>query len=102
MFKHIVMWKIKDHVEGLTKYQSAQKAKRLLEAVAEKVPQVVSLEVGIHIDASDDAFASDLVMISEFANRNDLQAYLDHPEHKKIIPFMKSIRDERRVVDYEA
>lgn len=99
MLKHIVMWKIKDQVGGLSKIESAQKAKRLLEDVAEKVPNILSLEVGL--DCSGDELSSDLVMISTFASREGLATYLQHPEHLKIVPFMKSIRAERRVVDYE-
>ena len=40
MFKHIVMWKLKDFAEGASKAENAQKIKALLEGLKPKIKQI--------------------------------------------------------------
>ena len=58
--------------------------------------------LGIHVDDSqaspDDV---DVILYSEFDDMHALEAYYPHPEHVKIKPFAKAIREERRVINYE-
>jgi hypothetical protein len=35
------------------------------------------------------------------ATTNDLMAYQQHPEHQKIVDFIKNIAEQKAVVDYE-
>lgn len=99
MIKHIVMWKLLDEAEGNSKQENARIAKQMLEALNGKVPGLIKLEVGIDFSAAEGA--SDLLLYSEFADRAALERYQQHPEHIAVFPFMKAIRSERRVVDYE-
>jgi Stress responsive A/B Barrel Domain. len=93
------MWRLKDFANGAGKEENAKKLKSLLEALKDKISQIKNIEVGINTSGSD--AASDVVLYSEFESMEDLNAYQEHPEHKKIVGFVNEVRSERRVVDYE-
>ena len=63
------------------------------------MPVLLKLEVGI--DVSREEGSSDLALYSEFASREALAAYQEHPDHKAVMPLVQEARSERRVVDYE-
>jgi len=98
MLVHIVILKLKDEAEGQTKDQNLQKLKRDLLDLCDKIPQIRKLEVGIQ--ALSDETASDLAIYSEFENEVDLAIYARHPDHQKVLTFVKKVITERRVVDY--
>lgn len=95
MIKHIVMWKFKDEVAEADKLEM----KRQLEALKGVVPTLVDIEIGMDVVGKD--ASKDMVLYSEFASMNDLQAYAVHPEHLKVVEFVKPLVCERAVVDYE-
>jgi hypothetical protein len=99
MIKHIVMWRLKDEAAGATKEENALKLKESLESLLDLVPSLIAAEVGINFNPSDAAF--DVVLYSEFEDREGLKAYQNHPEHVKIVDFVGEIRSDRAVVDYE-
>lgn len=99
MFKHIVMWRLKDEAEGATKAENAQKMKEMLEALPAKVPGVIKLEVGINVVESETCSA--VCLYSEFNNLEEMDAYQVHPEHQKCVAFIKTVVSERRAADYE-
>jgi type II secretory pathway component PulM len=96
MLRHIVLWKMK---ESVTKKKEMHQIKSLLEALKEKVPEIVELEVGIDI-THDDASA-DIVLNSLFKNKEDLIQYQQHPEHVEVVKGLRVLTTEKRVVDYE-
>ena len=98
MLKHIVMWRVRATTDR-TQEQNATEMKRLLEALSGRIPGLLAIEVGINTVAGNDAM--DVVLYSEFAGRQALAAYLQHPEHERVAEFVKAVRVERRVVDYE-
>jgi len=63
------------------------------------IMEIKSLEVGINVLKAPTSY--DLVLIVEFANILDLQAYQAHPEHVKVADYILKIREARAVVDYE-
>jgi heme-degrading monooxygenase HmoA len=99
MVKHIVMWKLRDRAEGSEKLANAMLIKSRLESLPGKIPGILKLEIGIDISGTEDSF--DVVLYSEFASREDLQSYQNHPEHRAVMPFISAVREERKVVDYE-
>lgn len=98
MIKHIVMWRLRE--EAGDKAANAQELKRQMESLNGRIPGLLRLEVGI--DFSQEGESSDVVLYSEFESRQALDAYQVHPAHAEVVPFVKSVRAERRVVDYEA
>ena len=100
MIKHIVMWKLKDHAEGCSKLENAQKLKSRLESLPDKIIEIKVAEAGINFDDSDAAF--DVVLYSEFENKEALKTYQAHPEHQRLVrEFLNKVRIEKKVVDYE-
>ena len=95
MIKHIVMWKFKDEVGEADKLEM----KRELEALKGLVPTLVDIEIGM--DVAGKEASMDMVLYSEFASMDDLQAYAIHPEHLNVVGFVKPLVCERAVVDYE-
>ena len=95
MIKHIVMWKFNDGVAEADKLEM----KRQLEALKDLVPCLLDIEIGMNV-AEGDA-AKDMVLYSEFQSLEDLKAYAVHPEHLKVVEFVKPLVCERAVVDYE-
>jgi len=99
MIKHIVFWKLKDEANGLSKIENATTIKQRLENLNGKIEGLITLEVGI--DFLHSVESADLVLYSEFENKEALTFYANHPLHKEIMPFIAEARSERRVVDYE-
>ena len=98
LIKHIVMWRLNEQAGNKT--ENALQVKQLLESLNGKIPGLIRLEVGI--DFSKEEESSEVVLYSEFESRQALAAYQLHPAHAAVVPFVKSVRAERRVVDYEA
>jgi len=92
MIKHIVMWKLRNKAD-------AEIIKDNLEALAGKIPGLLSVEVGI--DFSNSEQSADVVLYSELESREALAAYQAHPEHQAVIPLIKAAAVSRTVVDYE-
>jgi quinol monooxygenase YgiN len=99
MIKHVVMWWLRDSEDGVSRQENAQRLKAMLEALTASVPGIAALEVGINM--IEDEAAADVVLVSAFADQAALDAYQKHPEHLKVAEFVKRVRTERRVVDYD-
>ncbi|MCK5676098.1 MAG: Dabb family protein [Verrucomicrobia bacterium] len=95
MIKHIVMWKFKDEATEVDKLEM----KRQLESLKGVVPSLVNIEIGLDVSCKEASM--DMVLYSEFQTTEDLTAYAGHPEHLKVVEFVKPLVCERAVVDYE-
>ncbi|MEP0006807.1 MAG: Dabb family protein [Balneola sp.] len=100
MIKHIVMWKLKPVAEGKTKQENAEIIKELLEGLPAKIEELDSAEVGINILSSDDEAICDVVLKTICKDAEALKVYAEHPDHQKVVQFIKKVVNERRVVDY--
>lgn len=100
MLKHIVMWKFKDEAEGKTREQNCVYIKGMLEALPPKIPFIRGLEVGINAYAGPMSY--DMVLVTEFDSKDDLDLYAGHPDHVKVSEYVAKVRDSRAVVDYQA
>jgi hypothetical protein len=99
MIKHIVMWKLKDEAEGADRAANARKVKELLDACIGLVPGMGTFEVALAQPGLEATY--DVVLYSEFADRDALNAYLDHPQHVALKPFIGAVREARQCMDYE-
>jgi hypothetical protein len=99
MIKHIVMWKLKDEAEGADRAANARKVKELLDACIGLVPGMGTFEVALAQPGLEATY--DVVLYSEFADRDALNAYLDHPQHVALKPFIGAVREGRQCMDYE-
>ena len=95
MIVHIVMFQFKE----AHKKANIIQAKQMLENLMGAVPSLKSIDVGLNF--SDEERAMDLSIITSFASREDLEAYAVHPEHVKVVDFIKTVVEYSKVVDYE-
>jgi hypothetical protein len=99
MFKHIVLWKLKDSANGKSREENARLIKERLEEIANMLDGLRHLEVGFDVLHGDDA--ADVALYTEFESRAAYEAYNAHPAHKAVAGFIREVRTERRVIDYE-
>ena len=99
MLKHVVMWKFKDFAEGASKDRNLRTAKELLDVLPSRIPAIKSLEVGI--DTLHTESSHDLVLCSAFENQQTLDEYQKHPEHVKVVGFLRKVHQGKVVVDFE-
>ena len=95
MVVHIVMFKFKEENRQANLIQ----AKQMLEALMGAVPTLRSMDVGMNFAKEDRAM--DLSIITTFENKAGLEAYAVHPEHLKVVEFIKQVVEYSKVVDYE-
>jgi len=98
MLKHIVMWKIRDEVDGKPKAEVCREIKEMLEALPGKISCIKKLEVGINALPSD--ASDDLVLITEFDSPEDLKIYAVHPDHLAVADVIGKAKLTRNAVDY--
>lgn len=99
MLKHIVMWKLKDEAEGADRLGNAREMKRRLDECANIVPGQLAFEVTLAQPGLEATY--DVVLYSEFTDKAALDAYVNHPVHKAVVPFIGAIREARQCMDYE-
>jgi len=96
--KHIVIWKLKEHAEGADKATNALKLKAMLDTCATLVPGILKFDAVIAQDGLEATY--DVILNSEFASHEDLNAYQNHPAHVAIKPFVAAVREARQCFDY--
>ena len=98
MVRHIVVWKFRDFAEGATRAENLKRAKALLKMLKGRIPAIRRFEVGIDVSQSDQSY--DLVLNSEFADTRSLEEYRVHPDHLRVVEFLRKVHEGRVVVDY--
>ena len=99
MLKRIVMWRLKDVGQQRPKTDNAQMLKAMLEELPGKIAKIQHFKVALNVAA--DPSAADVVLISFFPDRQAYELVLNHPEFKKIMDFVESIKDDQCFVEYE-
>ena len=97
MIRHIVLW----NVRGDTREEKAANIARLqrsFESLRGRIPGLLHLEIGI--DCSRGDYACDVVLVSEFASQEALDAYATHPEHLRVKQEVGDMHTHRHQVDY--
>ncbi len=92
MIRHIVMWKFRPGTEA--EQERFLNGLRSLQGV---IPQLLRSEVARNVGLGN----YDAVLVSEFNNLEDLEAYKKDPRHQAVSALCKSIREDRTAVDYE-
>lgn len=95
MVTHIVMFSLKDKSS-----KNIEKTRDILISMDGKIPELKSIEVGIDFLRSERSY--DLVLITKFNSRQDLDKYQDHPYHVDVVKkHMHEVRESSVAVDYE-
>ena len=76
MIKHIVFWRLNENAYGNDKQTNAQILKEKLLAMKSKVDGLLKIEVGF--DFSKEKDSCDVVLYTEFENKEALYQYHNH------------------------
>ena len=100
MVKHIILWQLKDELQGEEKETVKAGIKRGLEELAGQIPGLIDIHVQTECLASSNA---DVMLDSTFVDEQALKTYASHPAHVKVAdnnvrPFTKT----RACMDFEA
>lgn len=99
MVKHIILWQLKDELQGAEKDAVKQGIKEGLEGLQGVIPGLLEIKVNTNGLASSNA---DVMLDSSFESEEALKAYAVHPAHvevadEKVRPFTKT----RACLDFE-
>ena len=99
MVKHIILWQLKDELQGVEKDAVKQGIKEGLEGLQGVIPGLLEIKVNANGLASSNA---DVMLDSSFESEEALKAYAVHPAHvkvadEKVRPFTKT----RACLDFE-
>ena len=97
MIKHIVFIRLKG--DDAEKLKNINQLKEALDNLPSQISEIKNYETGINI--SESSSASDFVLLSEFESKEDLETYKSHPEHKKVLELISSLKGRTAVVDFE-
>ena len=99
MFKHIILWQLKDELSSEEKISVKLGIKEGLESLMGKIDGLKEIQVETEGLASSNA---DVMLYSVFENENALKGYAVHPAHvdvadTKVRPYTKT----RMCLDFE-
>jgi hypothetical protein len=100
MFVHIVFFRLKDDAgNGKSKRENAQEMQRHFHALRGQLPGLLRIDLGIDLLHTPDS--ADVALYTEFTDRAAYEHYAGHPLHLDIVGFIKGVRTDRDVADYE-
>jgi len=93
MIRHIVILDLK-------KNAPKKLIKEKILNLKQDIKEIINIQAGI--DTDFDPASSDICIIADFKNMNDLKIYANHPRHLEIIKkYIKPYLVQRKVVDFE-
>ncbi len=96
--KHIVFIKLADNSNSKESRLFLSTLSDMLNKLPDSIMQIRQLEVGMNISSRASAYDMALQLVVD--NENDLEEYRNHPEHMKVLAFMKTVALQTAVVDY--
>jgi heme-degrading monooxygenase HmoA len=70
-----------------------------LKDLKNRISVLVSLETGLDFLHSERSY--DLALTTVFRSKEDLEVYMNHPDHKEVQKYIHSVREAAVAVDYE-
>lgn len=99
MFRHVLLWKVKDGVEGRSRDEAVALLCDTVLSIKDKIPQIKSIEAGAN--RAQVGYACDMAVVIDFESWDDLVAFTEHPAHKDLAASVAPYQDAHFVVDYE-
>jgi hypothetical protein len=99
MINHVVLFKLKEFETEKDKELVLEEFKSKLLALKQIIDELKYIEVGTHYSTQSPSF--DICLISHFNSLDDLEKYKIHPEHLKVVDYVKQVAIDRAAVDYE-
>ncbi|GMO64347.1 MAG: Dabb family protein [Treponemataceae bacterium] len=98
MIRHLVLWTLNEEAKN----EGVEKVAGILDASARnmvgKIPGLLKSEVRVN----EQAGPHEVVLYSEFARKEDISLYLDHPVHQTHRKLVHTYISGREAVDIEA
>lgn len=98
MIRHIVAWNLVAD-DAAQRDADAAAVKERLEALVGVIPGLQRLVV--LRDLGETAGNRDLLLDSDYDDRDALAAYQVHPAHQEVVAFVKTVTTDRACVDWE-
>ncbi len=99
MITHVVLFKLKNYPDKIAKTEALTTFRSKLLALKETINELRFIEVGLHHQTETDTF--DICLTTRFDSLDHLEIYKVHPEHLKVVEFVKEHAVQRAVVDYD-
>jgi len=100
MYKHIVLWKIKETSDPEEKKEIMLKVKEKLEGLPAGIGEIITFEVGLNAGDYAASFY-DISLISVFENKASFLKYTRYPIHNEVVAYIQSVQSAEQIVDYE-
>ena len=97
MVTHIVLWNYVDSLTQEQKKEAGEKIKKELEQLCGVIPGVLSIEVQLNELPSS---TRDLALFVKCESVEALNEYAVHPEHLKVVEYIKTVTCNRTAFDY--
>lgn len=98
MIKHIVFWKILKDGSAQERQEAIETFRQKTEYLKTIIPEIQEATVGSNVNEGD---VFHVCIDSTFRSLEELDAYINHPEHLKVREYMNSISYDKVVFDYE-
>lgn len=95
MVDHLVLFAVKDDAPP----EDVEDLLSSLRGLRSGIENVVDLSVGEDFSGRGGPYTHGL--FARFQTPDDLRAYIDHPEHRKVIEKLDATTTDRLVVDYD-
>lgn len=95
MITHIVLWKLREE----NKERHALEMKKQLLALKGKIKELIDIQVMFNMEGTD-VSNFDVMLHTTFASLEDLVIYAAHPEHQKVVSYIKEVVIQRIAIDY--
>lgn len=97
MVTHIVMWNFVESLSEQEKKEAARTMKERLEPLKDVIQGTLSLKVVTEPLATS---SYEVALVGEYADEEALKYYAVHPEHLKVVDYIKTVCKDRAALDY--
>ena len=98
LYRHVVLFKFKDSASQ----EDVRKIEKAFSALKSKVDLIQDYEWGKNVSPEGLNQGFTHCFFVTFKNKEDLEKYLPHPEHKAFVALLKPVIDGVCVIDYIA
>lgn len=95
--RHVVAWKLAAE-DPRERDEHAHEMSQRLMALQGVVPTIIDIRVGPDVVGGGNW---DIALVADFADTAALEAYIVHPEHQKVVDYVRSVVSDRMAVDFE-
>ena len=95
MYKHLVLWKLKE----TDKEANIKEVVKQVQSLKESIPEILELQVGENIGSYGAKFF-DVGMYITFKNEEDFFKYISYETHDKVVAFIQSVTIDEQIVDF--